>query len=52
MIASRPARNSAWDYVQFCDFQGHEKDENVGRALDDLKREAIYVNVLGSYPEG
>lgn len=52
MIASRPARNSAWDYVQFADFQGHENDQNVGRALAELAEQSIYVNVLGSYPEG
>jgi prephenate dehydratase len=38
--------------VQFVDFQGHEQDEPVRNALDDLRQHAIYVNVLGSYPEG
>jgi chorismate mutase/prephenate dehydratase len=52
MIASRPARNAAWEYVQFADFQGHEMDEPVKRALEDLRTQSIYVNVLGSYPEG
>ena len=52
MVANRPARNTAWEYVQFADFQGHELDEPVKQALDDLRRQSIYVNVLGSYPEG
>ena len=52
MIASRPAKNAAWEYVQFADFQGHENDEPVKRALEDLRKQSIYVNVLGSYPEG
>ena len=52
MIASRPAKNDAWEYVQFADFQGHELDEPVKLALDDLRKQSIYVNVLGSYPEG
>lgn len=51
MVATRPARNTAWEYVQFVDFQGHELDEPVRLALDDLRRQSIYVNVLGSYPE-
>jgi chorismate mutase/prephenate dehydratase len=52
MIASRPAKNAAWEYVQFADFQGHEHDEPVKLALDALRTHTIYVNVLGSYPEG
>ena len=52
MIATRPARGTAWEYVQFVDFQGHEQDEPVRQALEELRRHSIYVNVLGSYPEG
>ena len=52
MIATRPARGTAWEYVQFVDFQGHEQDAPVRAALDDLRQQSIYVNVLGSYPEG
>ncbi len=52
MIASRPAKNVAWEYVQFADFQGHEADDPVKRALADLRAQSIFVNVLGSYPEG
>ena len=52
MVATRPARNTAWEYVQFVDFQGHESDEPVKLALEALRTHTIYVNVLGSYPEG
>jgi chorismate mutase/prephenate dehydratase len=51
MIASRPAKNAAWEYVQFVDVQGHEKEEPVRLALDELRTHSIYVNILGSYPE-
>ena len=51
MIASRPARNAAWEYVQFVDVQGHERDEPVRLGLDALRTHTIYVDVLGSYPE-
>jgi chorismate mutase/prephenate dehydratase len=51
MIASRPAKNAAWEYVQFVDVQGHEKEEGVRLSLDALRTHTIYVDVLGSYPE-
>lgn len=51
MIASRPAKNVAWEYVQFVDVQGHERAEPLRAALEELDRYTIYVNVLGSYPE-
>jgi chorismate mutase/prephenate dehydratase len=51
MIASRPAKNAAWEYVQFVDVQGHEREEPLQQALAELRTHSIYVNVLGSYPE-
>jgi len=52
MIASRPSRNAAWEYVQFADCQGHEQDIAVQQTLDLLRVHSIYTTVLGSYPEG
>ncbi len=52
MITSRPTRNMAWEYVQFVDFQGHERSSDVRGALDELRAHTTFVNVLGSYPEG
>lgn len=51
MIASRPSKNAAWEYVQFVDLQGHEKEASVQHALTELRSHSIYVTVLGSYPE-
>ena len=51
MIHSRPSQSGAWEYVQFADMQGHAQDESVSAALSALHGHAIYVNVLGSYPE-
>ena len=31
-IESRPTRVRAWEYVFFCDFEGHVEDAQVGRA--------------------
>ena len=52
MIASRPTKNVAREYVKFIDFQGHIQDEAVTTALKELREHSIYVTVLGSYPEG
>ncbi|MBI5877713.1 MAG: prephenate dehydratase [Chloroflexi bacterium] len=49
-IESRPFRLKTWDYVFYCDFDGHMDDENVSAALADLRERAMRVKVLGSYP--
>lgn len=51
MIESRPTKQMPWEYVFFIDVQGHEKDEAVRRALSKLAEQALFVRVLGSYPE-
>lgn len=51
LITSRPSKHTPWDYVQFVDLQGHEKDEPVKKALAELKTHSLFVTVLGSYPE-
>lgn len=51
MIASRPARHTPWEYFFFVDFQGHVEDEPVKMALDEMRRECLFLKVLGSYPE-
>ena len=51
MIQSRPARVMAWEYLFFIDFQGHEEDEPVCRALEALRAHCPFVKSLGSYPE-
>jgi chorismate mutase / prephenate dehydratase len=47
---SRPARSGLWEYLFFVDVEGHEQDENVGRALAEMREKATFVKVLGSYP--
>lgn len=49
-IESRPSRRGMWDYVFFVDIDGHVDDDNVASALDDMKTEASFLKVLGSYP--
>lgn len=51
MIESRPTKQMPWEYIFYVDCQGHEQDPQVERALDKLSDMALFVRVLGSYPE-
>ena len=51
MIESRPTKLTPWEYVFFVDCQGHIKDEPLQKTVADLKGSALFVTVLGSYPE-
>jgi chorismate mutase / prephenate dehydratase len=50
-IESRPTRVRAWEYVFFCDFEGHVDDPKVAAAIGELRPRCDFVKVLGSYPE-
>ena len=52
-IESRPSRamrDALWEYVFFIDVQGHQKDKRVAAALAELRKQAPFLKVLGSYP--
>jgi len=49
-IESRPSRRKAWEYIFFVDMDGHIEDRRVKKSLDDVKKECLYLKVLGSYP--
>jgi chorismate mutase/prephenate dehydratase len=51
MIESRPARHTPWEYLFFLDFQGHQQDDRIAAALEQLGDVCTFVRVLGSYPE-
>jgi len=51
MIESRPTKLMPWEYVFFIDFQGHQKDDHVLKALTTLRKDCLFLTVLGSYPE-
>ncbi len=49
-IESRPSRQGMWEYVFFADILGHADDEEVARALAQLRDKAAMLKILGSYP--
>jgi prephenate dehydratase len=49
-IESRPQGDRPWHYWFYIDFEGHEEDEPVREALQDIRRRASFLRVLGSYP--
>ena len=49
-IESRPSRRKAWEYIFFVDMEGHLEDRGVRKAINDVKKECLFLKVLGSYP--
>ena len=47
---SRPARIGTWEYYFYVDVEGHVHDPAVDKALVELKDNAAFFKVLGSYP--
>ena len=49
-IESRPTRRVPWEYVFYCDFEGHRVEEKCRSALKELESMCAFLKVLGSYP--
>jgi chorismate mutase/prephenate dehydratase len=49
-IESFPARGAKNEYLFFIDFEGHQEDAKVARALKALKEHCDELTVLGSFP--
>ncbi|KRB92847.1 prephenate dehydratase [Noviherbaspirillum sp. Root189] len=47
---SRPARIGTWEYYFYVDVEGHAQEQKVADALAELKHNAAFFKVLGSYP--
>jgi chorismate mutase/prephenate dehydratase len=47
---SRPARTGNWEYYFYVDVEGHVMDTKVAAAMAELKDNAAFFKVLGSYP--
>lgn len=50
VIESRPAARASFEYLFFIDVGGHWTDEPLKRAIEALRRCALEITVLGSYP--
>lgn len=44
------ARMGAWEYYFYVDVEGHADDDKVIKALAELKQNAAFYKLLGSYP--
>jgi chorismate mutase/prephenate dehydratase len=49
-IESFPLRGPEVGYLFFLDFEGHVRDPRIKKALSELERKAVRMEVLGSYP--
>ncbi len=49
-LESRPIPENPWEYVFYTDFEGGIDSETVKQALKELEVNALFVKVLGSYP--
>jgi chorismate mutase/prephenate dehydratase len=49
-IESRPIKGRPWEYKFFVELEGRVNDANVAQALEELRKRAEFLKVLGSYP--
>ena len=49
-IESRPVKGRPWEYVFFLDFEGHVTDSQIIETMAELKKNVLFLKVLGSYP--
>jgi chorismate mutase/prephenate dehydratase len=49
-LQSRPAPGGMWEYVFYIDLIGHQDDAPVAAALAELREQAGFLKILGSYP--
>jgi len=50
-IESHPSQRGNWEYVFFVDFDGHAHDPPVVSLFEDLRQQAPFFKLLGSYPK-
>lgn len=49
-LARHPIPNAKWEYIFFIDIEGHQQQEKIKLALNEIKDKALQFNILGSYP--
>ncbi len=50
-LESRPLPHEPWRYSFYLDIEANNSDANVIKALNELKKEAVELKVLGCYPK-
>jgi len=50
-IESRPTRQRPWEYNFYLDFEGHRTEARCAEALEGLRRNTLFLKILGSYPK-
>ena len=50
-IDKRPSQRVNWEYYFFIDCEGHRRDENVAKALEEASAHCLHLTVLGSFPK-
>jgi len=49
-IESRPTKSKNWEYNFYVDFEGHANNPQISEMLEKIKKETIFMKILGSYP--
>ena len=49
-LESRPINGNPWEEMFYVDVEGNLMDDNLHRALDELKQSTRYLKILGCYP--
>jgi prephenate dehydratase len=49
-IESRPKKSTNWEYNFYVDFEGHAKNPQILKMLEKIKKETLFMKILGSYP--
>lgn len=50
-IESRPSPQKEWEYLFFLDVRGHALQEPLLAALEAVRRQTLFLKILGSYPQ-
>ncbi|UCF81514.1 MAG: prephenate dehydratase [Acidobacteriota bacterium] len=50
-IESHPTRSTPWEYNFYVDFEGHVEDKEIGKMMEEVRKEAKFFKILGSYPK-
>jgi chorismate mutase/prephenate dehydratase len=49
-LARHPIPGVKWEYLFLLDVEGHNKEDNLVKALDQVRDRVVKLQVLGSYP--